>query len=91
MSVPNARGMPFTVRFGDDKEVGFREVTGLEASKPASRIKMPGIHKASDVTLKRGVIAADAAFWDWQKQSGKPTRSLSSNWKNVARPPRRGR
>ena len=64
--------MPFTVRFGDDKEVGFQEVTGLEASKPASRIKMPGIHKASDVTLKRGVIAANAAFWNWQKHSGNP-------------------
>ena len=64
--------MRFTIRFGDDHEVGFQEVTGLEPAKVASRIKMPGIHKTSDITLKRGVIGSSAGFWDWYKHSGKP-------------------
>jgi phage tail-like protein len=64
--------MPFTVRFGDDKEVRFQEVTGLEPAKHASRIKMPGLHKANNITLKRGVIARDAGFWDWYRNSERP-------------------
>ena len=94
MMATNTGGKPlpkfsFSVRFGEDKEVGFQEVTGLEASKHASRIKMPGIHKASDITLKRGVIASDAGFWGWYKHSGKPRtviiKQLDARGKAVAK------
>jgi phage tail-like protein len=78
MAITNTGGKPlpksrFSIHFGGDKEVGFQQVTGLEpTTKHTSRIKMPGIHKANDITLKRGVIASDAGFWNWYKHSGKP-------------------
>ena len=54
----------------------FQEVSGLEAeaqvidyragdSKTFSTIKMPGIVKSGDVTLKKGVFVKDSKFWDW--------------------------
>lgn len=67
----------FTV---DIKDVGtdlpFQEVTGLDTSaevieyragnsKNFSALKMPGIVKFGNVTLKKGVFAKDNKFWDW--------------------------
>ena len=54
----------------------FQEVTGLEAeaqviayragnSKAFSTIKMPGIVKYGNVTLKKGVFVKGAKLWDW--------------------------
>lgn len=54
----------------------FQEVSGLDVetqpieyrpgnSKTFSTIKMPGMHKAGNVTLKRGVFAKDNAFFEW--------------------------
>lgn len=54
----------------------FQEVSGLDVgSQPIeyrhgdspqfSVIKMPGIKKTSDVTLKKGVFKSDNKFWDW--------------------------
>ncbi len=65
----------FQVQWGGDR-VGFTEVTGLdmqveaieyrEGSSPEySKIKMPGMHKFSNVTLKRGSIAGDSDFYKW--------------------------
>jgi len=59
---------------GDD--LRFQEVTGLDAeaqvidyragaSKAFSTIKMPGVVKYGNVTLKKGVFVKDAKFWDW--------------------------
>ncbi|MBY5931628.1 phage tail protein [Tateyamaria omphalii] len=58
------------------EEVAFREVSGLEAetevieyragnSKVFSTIKMPGMIKSGDVTLRHGTFARQGAFWDW--------------------------
>lgn len=65
----------FTVEWGGTR-VGFTEVAGLtqenqaieyrEGSFPEySSIKMPGLRKFSNVTLKRGVIKSDNDFAKW--------------------------
>lgn len=59
-----------------DQEVAFQEVSGLDIeaqvieyrhgnSPEFSTIKMPGIKKSGNVTLKKGVFKGDNAFWDW--------------------------
>jgi phage tail-like protein len=65
----------FQVQWGGVR-IGFTEVTGLdmqveaieyrEGSSPEySKIKMPGMHKFSNITLKRGTIAGDSDFYKW--------------------------
>jgi phage tail-like protein len=65
----------FQVKIGD-KEIPFQEVSGLDLeaqiieyrhgnSKEFSTIKMPGIKKTGNVTLKKGVFVKDNGFWDW--------------------------
>src|SRR5690349_10337564 len=65
----------FTVEWGG-KRIGFSEVSGLTQENQAieyrdgsfpefSSIKMPGIRKFSNVTLKRGIIPADNDFFEW--------------------------
>jgi phage tail-like protein len=58
--------------------LSFQEVSGLDAETQVieyrsggaafSPIKMPGIRKFSNVTLKKGVFQGDKAFWDWFNQ-----------------------
>jgi len=66
----------FTVRVGDLFEAKFQEVSGLEVepqvieyrhgnSPEFSSIKMPGIKKYANVTLKKGLFKGDNRFWDW--------------------------
>ncbi len=68
----------FQVKLGDT-EVAFQEVSGLDIeaqiieyrhgnSKEFSTIKMPGIKKSGNVTLKKGVFVKDNTFWDWFSQ-----------------------
>lgn len=65
----------FRVEWGGER-LGFTEVTGLdmqveaieyrEGSSPEySKIKMPGLHKFSNLTLKRGSVAGDSDFYKW--------------------------
>jgi phage tail-like protein len=65
----------FTVEWGG-KRVGFSEVTGLTQENQAieyrdgsfpeySSIKMLGLRKFSNVTLKRGIIKGDNDFFKW--------------------------
>jgi phage tail-like protein len=60
-------------------QLGFSEVTGLNIevqpieyrdglSPEYSMIKMPGIKKYGNVTLKRGVFKADNEFYNWYNQ-----------------------
>lgn len=60
---------------GDKVDAGFSDVSGLNAevtvaeyrngnSKVNHVSKIPGIHKAGDVTFKRGVIGAQN-LWNW--------------------------
>jgi phage tail-like protein len=63
----------------DDKVMSFQEVSGLDIeaqaieyrhgdSKVFSTIKMPGIKKFSNITMKKGVFANDSNFSDWLNQ-----------------------
>ncbi|MFY8093843.1 MAG: phage tail protein [Niveispirillum sp.] len=67
----------FEVDFGSElKGIAFQEVSGMDAevqiieyrhsnSPLFSAIKMPGIAKYSNVTMKRGVFVNDNTFWNW--------------------------
>lgn len=59
--------------------MSFQEVSGLDVEAPPieyrhgdspvfSTIKMPGIKKTGNVTMKKGVLQSDAGFWDWFNQ-----------------------
>ena len=63
----------------DNKEMKFQEVSGLDVeaqpieyrhgdSKEFMTIKMPGILKTSNVTMKKGIFKSDNKFWDWFNQ-----------------------
>lgn len=65
----------FQVKIGSD-EMAFQEVSGLDVeaqiieyrhgnSKEFSTIKMPGIKKTGNVTLKKGVFAKDNKLFEW--------------------------
>jgi phage tail-like protein len=65
----------FQVQWGGER-IGFTEVTGLDMQVEAieyregnspeySKIKMPGMHKFSNITLKRGTMAGDSDFYKW--------------------------
>lgn len=67
----------FKVTLGSqDSTVSFQEVSGLDTetqpieyrhsdSKVFSTIKMPGIAKTGNVTLKKGIFVNDNNFWKW--------------------------
>jgi phage tail-like protein len=68
----------FLVKFNNGPEMQFQEVSGLDVeSQPIeyrhgdstafSTIKMPGIKKYGDVTMKKGTFKSDNKFWDWLK------------------------
>ncbi len=59
----------------DDTELIFQEVTGLSSetqvleyrggnNKVFSTVKMPGVQKFGNVTLKKGIFKGDKALWD---------------------------
>ena len=67
-----------TIGATDALKGAFSEVTGLNSetqvieyrhgnSPVYSPIKMPGITKVGNVTLKRGIFKSDNSFWDWYK------------------------
>ena len=60
----------------DAEVMSFQEVSGLDMeaqvieyrhgdSKEFSTVKMPGIKKFGNVTMKKGVFKSDNKFWDW--------------------------
>lgn len=63
----------------DSKVMSFQEVSGLDMqseeikyrhgdSPEFSVIKMPGMKKTGNVTMKKGVFKGDNKFWDWFNQ-----------------------
>ena len=65
----------FQVEWGGTK-IGFTEVSGLDveteiveyrdgASPEYSKIKMPGMQKYSNLTLKRGTFKSDNEYYKW--------------------------
>lgn len=66
----------FSVDWGSQQNIAFQEVSGLDAetqiieyrdsnSPEYATVKMPGIAKYGNVTMKRGIFTADNLFWDW--------------------------
>ena len=60
----------------DSEVLSFQEISGLDIeaqpieyrhgdSPEFSTIKMPGIKKSGNVTMKKGVFKSDNKFWDW--------------------------
>ena len=70
----------FEVDLGTElKSVAFQEVSGMDVENQTieyrksnsslfSTVKMPGIVKYGNVTLKRGVFVNDNTFWDWHNE-----------------------
>ncbi len=65
----------FQVEWGGTK-IGFTEISGLDselevieyrqgASPEYSKIKMPGLRKFSNITLKRGMFQGDNEYYEW--------------------------
>ena len=63
----------------DSEVMSFQEVSGLDIESQAieyrsgdspkfSTIKMPGMQKTGNVTMKKGVFKSDNKFWDWFNQ-----------------------
>jgi len=66
----------FMVKLGEATIGGFTEVSGLTvetdviefrdgASKQYNKMKIPGMQKFSNITLKRGTFHKENAFFDW--------------------------
>ncbi|MFL6843845.1 MAG: phage tail protein [Allosphingosinicella sp.] len=66
----------FDVDFGDGRPLGFSEISGLESevtpieyrhgdSPVFEPIKMPGLGRVGNATLKKGVLSRDSIFWNW--------------------------
>jgi phage tail-like protein len=78
-SVGSMPAFYFSVDIGDQKGVIFQEVSGLATetqiieyragdSTSFSTVKMPGIQKFGNVTLKKGVFAKTTQLWNWYSQ-----------------------
>ncbi len=63
----------------DSQVMSFQEVSGLDSqseeikyrhgdSPEFSVIKMPGMKKIGNITMKKGIFKGDNKFWDWFKQ-----------------------
>lgn len=69
----------FSVDIGSRTDISFQEVSGLDTetepidyrhgnSKDFSLIKMPGLAKYTNITLKKGIFVNDNEFWNWYDQ-----------------------
>jgi phage tail-like protein len=69
----------FLVTWGSQAKIPFQEVSGLDtetqaieyrhSNSPAfSTIKMPGVRKFGNVTMKKGLFVKDNTFWAWYNQ-----------------------
>lgn len=69
----------FQVDLGDDTTVSFQEVDGLDSETTAIEyrhgnspifypIKMPGLGKVGNVTMRKGIFVDDSKFWDWYNE-----------------------
>jgi phage tail-like protein len=69
----------FSVLFDNGVTGSFQEVSGLETetkvieyrhgdSNVFSPIKMPGLARVGNVTLRKGIFVGDVGFWNWYDQ-----------------------
>jgi phage tail-like protein len=70
----------FSVQFGDGPDIKFHEVSGLDSetkvieyrhgNNPAfNAIKMPGLARTGNVTMRKGIFTNDNKFWDWYNET----------------------
>ncbi|MEM6879297.1 MAG: phage tail protein [Bacteroidota bacterium] len=70
----------FKVSFGNIGEASFQEVSGLDSEMDIveyraenrsgfSKVKMPGLKKATDVTLKKGMAKNSGALLSWLSET----------------------
>ena len=80
----------FSVQLGDDKDVTFQEVSGLQTETKVieyrhgnspifSTIKMPGLTSVGNVTMKKGIFAKDTKFFDWFRRPRSGNRSSAAS------------
>lgn len=66
----------FKVTISDVGEMSFKEVSGLDREhdvieyragddKAFTKLKMPGLIKNGEITLKKGIFISDQKFWSW--------------------------
>lgn len=66
----------FKVKLGDKGEISFQEVSGLDTeydvieyragdSKEFSTVKMPGLKKVTEITLKKGMFKGDSKLYEY--------------------------
>jgi phage tail-like protein len=69
----------FTVQLGDDNTVNFQEVDGLQTETQVIEyrhgnspifypIKMPGLGRVGNVTMRKGIFVNDQRFWAWYSE-----------------------
>lgn len=69
----------FSATFGDDSSISFQEVDGLNSeTQPIEYrhgnspvfypIKMPGLGRVGNVTMRKGIFVNDAKFWAWYNE-----------------------
>lgn len=69
----------FSVQLGDDNTVTFQEVDGLDSETQVIEyrhgnnpsffpIKMPGLGRVGNVTMRKGIFVNDSKFWDWYNE-----------------------
>jgi phage tail-like protein len=69
----------FSVTLGDDDTVSFQEVDGLDSETQVIEyrhgdspvfypIKMPGLGRVGNVTMRKGIFVNDNRFWDWYNE-----------------------
>ena len=69
----------FTVQLGDDKDVTFQEVDGLDSETQIIEyrhgnspvfypLKMPGLGRVGNVTMRKGIFVGDNKFWVWYNE-----------------------
>jgi len=72
----------FSVQLGDDKDVTFQEVSGLQTDTKVIEyrhgnspnfytIKMPGLTSVGNVTMKKGIFSKDTKFFSWFSETRK--------------------
>lgn len=69
----------FSVQLGDNDAVSFQEIDGLESETQVIEyrhgdspiffpIKMPGIGRVGNVTMRKGIFVNDDNFWQWYSE-----------------------
>lgn len=69
----------FSVTLSENNTVSFQEVDGLDgaaeaieyrhdSSQVSNSVKMPGVERAGNVTMRKGMFVNDSSFWAWYNE-----------------------